>query len=210
MPSFDLRCIKIGKYNNSGGEISYSDVTTMGDAMNANIQLRFAEGRLYAEGSLAEYLREATGGTISVGVKYIPAAAQQLMYGAREKSRSITPPGSEEPVTVKGLAMGTKDAANYVGLAFFAPDMIDGVRKYTCVLVYRALFGPPAYNYVTKGENLQFQTPTTTGEFLPSHNSDLDMMEIAVADTEALARAWVDAVLPAATGPTGTTGPTGP
>ena len=93
---------------------------------------------------------------------------------------------------------------------FSAPDMIDGVRKYTCVLVYRALFGPPAYNYVTKGENLQFQTPTTTGEFLPSHNSDLDMMEIAVADTEALARAWVDAVLPAATGPTGTTGPTGP
>ena len=65
MPSFDLRYIKVGKYDNTDGVISYSDVTTMGDAMNVNIQLRFAEGRLYAEGSLAEYLREATGGTIS-------------------------------------------------------------------------------------------------------------------------------------------------
>lgn len=210
MPSFDLRYIKVGKYDNTDGVISYSDVTTMGDAMNINIQLRFAEGRLYAEGSLAEYLREATGGTISIGVKYIPFDAQKMMYGAREKSRNITAAGSEAPVAVKGLAFGTKDAANYVGVAFFAPDMIDGVRKYTCVLIHRSLFGPPAYNYVTKGDNLQFQTPTTTGEFLPAHNTDLDMMEVAIADTEALARAWVDAVLPAAAGPTGTTGPTGP
>lgn len=210
MPSFDLRYIKVGKYDNTDGVISYSDVTTMGDAMNINIQLRFAEGRLYAEGSLAEYLREATGGTISIGVKYIPFDAQKMMYGAREKSRNITAAGSEAPVAVKGLAFGTKDAANYVGVAFFAPDMIDGVRKYTCVLIHRSLFGPSAYNYVTKGDNLQFQTPTTTGEFLPAHNTDLDMMEVAIADTEALARAWVDTVLPAAAGPTGTTGPTGP
>ena len=144
MPSFDLRYIKVGKYDNTDGVISYSDVTTMGDAMNVNIQLRFAEGRLYAEGSLAEYLREATGGTISIGVKYIPFDAQKMMYGAREKSRNITAAGSEEPVAVKGLAFGTKDAANYVGVAFFAPDMIDGVRKYTCVLIHRSLFGPPA------------------------------------------------------------------
>ena len=61
MPQFDLRGIKCAKYVNTGGAISYTDKQAVGDAMTANLEMRFAEGRLYAESALAEYLRKAVG-----------------------------------------------------------------------------------------------------------------------------------------------------
>lgn len=199
MPSFDLRHIYCAKYVNTNGTISYTNAQQVGDAMSANIELRYAEGRLYAEGTLAEYMRKAVGGTISLSVKYIKDAAQQLMFGMRTKTRSInyTPTGAQEATTVQAqsLVIGGKDEGSYIGIAFYAPDMVDGVKKYTCVLVRKALFGPPSMSLQTAGENIQFSTPTTSGEFLAVNNEDLDLFEVAVVDDEQAAIAWVTAVL---------------
>ena len=189
MPSIDLKGIKIANYLNTNGAITYTGPQTIGDAMNVNMSLRFAEGRLYAEGALAEYIREATGGTLSIGVKYIPNAAQKVLFGAQDKTR-----GSGASA-VTGLKYSAKDSSKEVGVAFYAPDLIDGVKKYTCVLIKRARFGLPDMVYNTKGENIQFNTPTTTGEFLPDHSTDQDMFEVAIVDTEAAATAWVTAAL---------------
>jgi len=193
MPSFDLRGIKVAKYVNTAGTITYTDKTTVGDAMSVNLQLNFAEGRLYAESTLAEYMKKAIGGTISVGVKYIPNTAQLLMYGNRSATRSIT--AGTETETVTSIKTGGNDLPQDVGIAFYAPDKVDGAQKYTCVFVRRCLFGQPSYNYQTASQNIQFNTPTTTGEFLADHSTDREMLEIAVCDSEAIAKAWVDAVL---------------
>lgn len=197
MPQFDLRGIKCAKYNNASGTITYSDVQSVGDAMTANLELRFAEGRLYAESALAEYMRKATGGTISLGVKYIPAAAQKLMFGMTDKSRSVsyTPAGgSATTATVTSLQSTAKSTGAYVGIAFYAPDMVDGVEKYTCVFAPKALFGPPSLSMQTAGENIQFNTPTTNGEFLRSDGSDQALLETAICDDENEAIAWCSAV----------------
>lgn len=193
MPQFDLRGIKVAKYVNTNGTITYTDAQAMGDAMTANLEMRFAEGRLYAESTLAEYMRKATGGTISVGVKYIKNAAQKLMFGSTEKTRSVTVSGSSTSVT--GLVLGAKSTGSYVGIAFYAPDMVDGVEKYTCVFARKALFGPPSMTLQTAGESIQFNTPVTSGEFLANDSSTQDMLEVAICDSEAAAIAWVTAVL---------------
>lgn len=193
MPQFDLRGIKVAKYVNTNGTITYTDAQAMGDAMTANLEMRFAEGRLYAESTLAEYMRKATGGTISVGVKYIKNAAQKLMFGSTEKTRSVTVSGSSTSVT--GLVLGAKSTGSYVGIAFYAPDMVDGVEKYTCVFARKALFGPPSMTLQTAGESIQFNTPVTSGEFLADDSSNQDMLEVAICDSEAAAIAWVTAVL---------------
>lgn len=196
MPQFDLRGIYAAQYNNTSGTVSYTNVQKVGDAMTANLELRFAEGRLYAESTLAEYMRKVVGGTISVGVKYIPTAAQQLLFGSTAKSRSVTytpTGGTETTEPVSGLVIGGKTDSKYVGVAFYAPDMVDGEEKYTCVFVRRALFGPPSMSLQTAGENIVFNTPTTSGEFLS--DAGLDLLEVAVCDDEAAAVAWVQAVL---------------
>ena len=197
MPQFDLRGIQAAKYVNTAGTITYTNRQKVGDAMSANLEMRYAEGRLYAESTLAEYMRKATGGTISLGVKYIPNAAQQLMFGSRSKSRTVTYQnnGATATSTVSGLVLGAKTDSAYVGVGFYAPDMVDGVEKYTCVKVAKCLFGPPSMALQTAGENIQFNTPTTSGEFLADDSADQDMIEVAICDTEEQAIAWVAAAL---------------
>ena len=199
MPQFDLRHIYCAKYVNTAGSISYTSPQQVGDAMTANIEVRYAEGRLYAESTLAEYMRKAVGGTISLGIKYIKDSAQQLMFGSRTKSRNIsyTPTGSTTSTTVSAtsLVLGGQDEGTYVGVGFYAPDMVDGVKKYTCVLVKKALFGPPSMSLQTAGENIQFNTPVTSGEFLADDSTTQDLFEIAVVDDENAAIAWVTAAL---------------
>lgn len=179
MPSFDLRGIRAGKYKNTSGTVTYETPTDVGDAMSANLELRFAEGRLYAESKLSEYIKLATGGAISLAVKYIKKAAQTMLYGC-------TADGSKD-----NIKFSAKDVANYVGVGFYAPDKVDGVTKYTCVWVPKALFGPPAMAYQTKGENLQFNTPTTTGEFLADDSTEELLLETETVATAEAAVAWI-------------------
>lgn len=204
MPAFDLRGIKVARYTLSENkEAVYSEKTSVGDAMNVNLSWRFAEGRLYAESSLAEYMRKCTGGTISIGVKYLPLDAQKLMYGDKEKTRTIsytpasTSQGSAQPTTkqIKSQVTGGVSLPSYVGTSFYAPDMIDGVQKFTAVFVSRSLFGKPDMVFQTAGENIVFNTPTTTGEFLNNGTKDQDMVEVAILDSEEEAIAWTDLVL---------------
>ncbi len=188
MPAFDLRHIRVAEYHNTAGVITYGSPMSAGDAMTANLELRFAEGRLYAESTLAEYMRKALGGTISLGVKYIPSPAQILLFGRTATQRIVN------AKIVDSLKTRGKDKPNPVGVAFYAPDMVDGVEKYTCVFISRALFGPPSMAFQTLNETITFQTPTTTGEFMADHSSDQNLTEVATVDTIEDAEAWIDAV----------------
>lgn len=189
MPAFDLRYINVAEYTNTDGVTSYGARKSFGDAMGVNLELKHAEGRLYAEGKLAEYIKLATGGTVSVATKYIPTETQMLLFGAKDHSRTI---GEK---TVKSIRFTTGDVAPYVGLSFYAPDKIEGVNKYTCVFVSKVSFGPPSMAYETKGQNITFKTPTTTGEFLADDSTDEILIEVAICDTVQEAKAWCDAVL---------------
>ena len=189
MPEFGMRYVKCAEYINTAGVITHGTMTAVGDAMTANLELRFAEARLYAEDQLAEYLRKPLGGSISIGVKYIKDDAKKLMFGVTEKSRTIS------NTAVKSLLTTAKDVQKEVALAFYCPSMIDGAEKYVAVFIHRARFGQPSMTAQTLGESVTFQTPTTVGEFLPDHTSAANLMETYVADTTAAAEAWIGACL---------------
>lgn len=189
MPTFDLRYINVAEYINTAGVTSYGARKSFGDAMGVNLELKHAEGRLYSEGKLAEYIKLATGGTVSVATKHIPEETQLLLFGAKEHTRTI---GDKQ---IKSIRHTTGDVAPYVGLSFYAPDKIDGVNKYTCVFVSKVSFGPPSMSYETKGQNIVFKTPTTTGEFLADDSTDEILIEVAICDSVQDAKAWCDIVL---------------
>ena len=50
-------------------------------------------------------------------------------------------------------------------------------------------------SYETKGQNIVFKTPTTTGEFLADDSTDELLIEVAICDTPQEAKAWCDLVL---------------
>lgn len=188
MPTFDLRGIRVAKYNNNAGVITYDAPISAGDAMEVQLNLAYAEGRLYAESKLAEYKKLITGGTASIAVKYIPQTAQILMFGSAEKSRTV---GEE---SVAGIKVTAKDIAKYVGIGFYAPDVVDGVDKVTACFAYKVLFGQPGMVYQTKNDSITFQTPTTTGEFMPDDSTDQNVIEFATLESETEAIAWLDAL----------------
>lgn len=194
MPQFGLRGIKVAKYVNTNGTISYTDLQEVGKAMQANFELRRAEARLYAEDGLAEYMTSATGGTISLGVAYIKDDAQKLMFGLADKTRSVTPSGGTAK-SVTGLAVSAKSEGVYVGVGFYCPAVKDSVKTFWCCRIAKAMFGPPSMSLQTKGENIVFNTPTTTGEMLMDDSADGLLYESAYVDDEAAAKAWVDAAL---------------
>ena len=189
MPQIGLRGFKVAKYVNTNGLITYTNQTEVGDAITANLELRVAEGRLWAEDGLAEYIAKATGGTISIGVKYIKTAAQKLMFGLEDKARTVG------TASVTGLVTTAKQTGNYVGFACYAPDMVDGEEKYACFFVHKARFGQPSVSLQTSNDGIAFQTPVTNGEFLMDDSEDKAIMESATLDTEAEAIAWIEAVL---------------
>ncbi len=193
MPEFDLRGMKAAKYNYNDNAISYGEVVSLGEAMTANLDLTFAEGRLYAESALSEYMKKVTGMSISLGVKAIPDNAHKLLFRSYDLTRTVS--GSP----VKSQAMGRASTGNYVGCCFYSPDMVDGTEKFTAVFVHKALFGPPTKSLQTLGENITFATPTTTGEALIDDEGHL--IESATFDTEAEATAWCAACF--TTTPTG-------
>lgn len=200
MPTFGLRGAMVAPYNNNAGVVTYGAPIGAGCAINVNLELRFAEARLYACDRLAEYLREAIGGTISFEAKYFPQAAQQAMFGATLKTRSVTytPAGSAEQQTsnITSVVNSGNDAVGYVGFSAYSPDMVDGVEKWTAFFVAKAKFAPPSIVRQTKGESITFQTPVTTGEFLPDDTSGMVLQEVAICDSEAEAIAWCSAVFP--------------
>lgn len=112
-----------------------------------------------------------------------------MLFGARDGSTTV---GTK---TITSLKFGAKDSPKYVGVGFYAPDMIDGTEKYTAVLVNKALFGQPNMTMNTMGENISFNTPTTVGEFMADDSANQEMLEVAVCDTEADAIAWISAKL---------------
>lgn len=65
------------------------------------------------------------------------------------------------------------------------------MTKYTCVWVPKVLFGPPSLAYNTKGENIQFNTPTTTGEFLADDSTEELLLETETVDSTEAAKTWI-------------------
>ena len=202
MPQFGLRGAMVAQYTNTNGAVTYGAPIGAGCAITVNLELTFAEARLYACDSLAEYLREVTGGNITFGAKLFPQAAQLLMFGSKTKTRSVTytPAGSSTSTTVSvtSVATAANDDPSYVGFACYAPDMVDGVRKYTAFFVPKVKFSTPSTVLQTKGETITFQTPQTVGAFLQSDASDKVIQEVAICDSEAEAQAWIAAVFAAA------------
>lgn len=197
MPQYGLKYIKAAPYQFSSDTVSYGAPIKVGDAIMANLEVERAEGSLYAEDGKAEFVSEVVGGAISLGVKYIMNAAQKLLLGVKDDSRSITytptSGGSAETMQVSGLKIGAGDRGSYVGVGFYSPDMVDHENKFFCMFVRKTRFGPPSLSLQTKNNSIQFQTPTISGQFLKTDDNEGGFYAWALVDDENAARAWVDA-----------------
>ncbi len=172
----------------------YTDGFVCGKAMSVNIVPNYNEGKLYADNQLVESVKEFKDGTITLGTDRLPKQADSVCFGheARES----------------GTSYKTGDSANYVGVGFYVDELLDGIRKYVAIVIYKVKFNENEEGYTTKGDNIEFKTPTITGTILGL--SDELWKDREIFDTKTEADEWLKKTLcisdesgPEGSGPSG-------
>lgn len=158
---------------------TYADGFKCGKAMSVNITPNYNESKLYADNQLAEYVKEFKDGTMVLGTDRLPREADKTCFG--------------HEVTEDGVSYKTGDSANYVGVGFYVDEMLDGVKKYVAIVIYKVKFGEGAEDYTTKGENIEFKTPSINGTI--SGLSSTLWKDRKVFPTESGAEEWIKTTL---------------
>ena len=138
------------------GNETYGTPQSLAKAMTAELSVELAEATLYADDGAAEVVKEFRSGTLSLGVDDIGTEAAQDLTGAVADSNGVlvsTLEGGGDPVAIG-----------------FRAKKANG--KYRYFWLYRVIFGIPNTNFTTKGENVEFSTPTIEGTVIRRNKVD--------------------------------------
>lgn len=174
MAFIGLRKPYVAKYNRATK--TYSDGFRYSHAVSMNVTPNYAEASLYGDDVQTEYEKEFVNAAVSLGTTHTPIQAADTMFGHTVNGNKVT--------------YKTTDEANYVGVGTIAPEKIDGVKKYVALIIKCAKFTDPTDDFATKGDQIQFKTPTINGSAIAADN-DGNWKETQVFDTEAEAETYV-------------------
>lgn len=138
------------------GNETYAVPVSLAKAMTAELSVELAEATLYADDGAAEIVKEFQSGTLSLGVDDIGAAVAEDLTGAKIDDNKV-------------LISASEDGGAPVAVGFRAKK---ANGKYRYFWLYRVKFGIPATNLTTKGESIEFSTPTIEGTVLRRNKVD--------------------------------------
>ena len=138
------------------GNETYGAPQKLAKAMSADLSVELAEATLYADDGSAEIVKEFKSGTLSLGVDDIGASVASDLTGAT--------------IDQNGVVISTgEDGGEPVAIGFRAKK---SNGKYKYFWLYKVKFGIPATNLTTKGESIEFSTPTIEGTVLRRNKLD--------------------------------------
>lgn len=155
----------------------YMDCFLCGEAIKVNVTPNYNEAKLHSNNRLSEYVKEFKDGSMVLGTNRLPIEASKVCFGHEVSD-------DDREVTYK-----TNDSANYVGVGFYADEIINGRKQYVATIVYKVKFGEAADEYATKGENIEFKTPSIDGVIAGLKNNE--WKKTKVCDTENDADKWL-------------------
>lgn len=138
------------------GNETYDTPASLAKAMTAELSVELAEATLYADDGAAEIVKEFQSGTLSLGVADIGASVAEDLTGAKIDDNKV-------------LISASEDGGDPVAVGFRAKK---ANGKYRYFWLYRVKFGIPATNLTTKGESIEFSTPTIEGTVLRRNKVD--------------------------------------
>lgn len=131
------------------GTATYEGATKLGKAVSTDFSPNTSDAKLYGDDALAESDSAATGGTLTLGVT--------------DDDDSVFAPLLGHEIINNEVIYTADDAAPYVGVGYIITKMVNGVRKYKSTFYYKAKFKDMNESQQTKGEAIEFTTPTVEG-----------------------------------------------
>ena len=134
-------------------KLYYAKITE-GDNGDETVEL--AEATLYADDGAAEVVKEFQSGTLTLGIDDIGVQVAQDLTGAKIDDNKV-------------LISASEDGGEPVAIGFRAKK---SNGKYRYFWLYKVKFGIPATNLTTKGESIEFSTPSIEGTVLRRNKLD--------------------------------------
>ena len=167
-----------------GQAITYVKGQVIGGMMTAEISYTRNSNPLYADDRVMEEDNSITGGTIKMGVDDVNDDARVMMLGDVKEGDA----GEE-------VYHETGESAPYVGTGYIRVRRKDNKTNYIAYWVHKAIFGIGTESAKTKGQNIEWQTPTLEGSIMGVKNNaalQTRFRERRTFTKESEARTWLN------------------
>lgn len=176
----------LGKYENNDGSVSYSQPTVAGAAVEYGVSWTTSDDNpLYADNAIKENDNGTfQSGELTLGTDDLTENVSQLVLGLKTKEISY---GAGKKVNV--TVYDDEAKAPYFGFGIIEMHQIDNVDSFRVVFLPKVQFKLPENAATTKGESIEWQTPSITATVFRSDQADDEnkhpWMEDAWFDNEA-------------------------
>lgn len=171
-----------------GAAPTYGEGFLIGKAVSAEKQITMNSNPLYGDDAIAENDTSFASGTLTIGVtdfgtqKDSSLSVQAKMLGHR----------IVEANGVEVLRKASGDEAPYLGFGYFKTKQINNVNFYEATWLYKTQFQEPGESASTKGQTVEWGTPTITGTIMLVEGMDRDTWEdTAIFSTPEEAENWL-------------------
>jgi len=147
------------KYSEIDQDEKYTGVKKLAGAIESKVGLNIAEAELYSNDTLAEKASEFTKGTLSLTIDEDDDAVFAPLLGHKYDS------------TTKEVIKTTDDVAPFVGFGRVIVKLVNNVKKYKAEFFPKVQFKPFVTDGKTKGESIEFQTPSVEGTIFPKEET---------------------------------------
>ena len=158
----------------------------VGKSINANLTITRNNNPLYADDVVAEDDNGITGMTVEIGLDDITEDVQDKMG----LLKAVTA-GSPSVTTYYETSAPAKD----IGVGYMRIRRKNGATKYQTVWIYKTKFSINNESSQTKGESIEWQTPTIDGKCVGldvDGSGEVTFREKRIFDTESAAATYLD------------------
>ena len=158
MAYIGMRHVVVAKVatHTAGSEPTYSAGMVMGKAITGNLTINRNNNPLMADDGIAEDDNGITSMELELGLDDLLEDVQDYI-GLLEKKTTGTGTAAVDTY------YDTDAAAYDVGVGYVRVRRKNGATKYQALWVYDTMFSITSENAQTKGEQIEWQTPTATG-----------------------------------------------
>lgn len=156
------------------GTPSYDGAKSFGKAVSCSSSISNNSATLYADDTLAESDTSFQSGTVTLGVDDDREATFADVLG-----HQVTEEGE--------VISNVNDTAPWVGLGRVVVKMVNNVRYYKTIILNKVKFSEPSDDDNTKGESVEFSTPSIEGTIATLGNGDWKDVKVFATRDEAVA-----------------------
>lgn len=168
-----------------GAEPTYGAGFVVGKAIQANLTITRNNNPLYGDDAIAEDDNGITGMSLELGVDDLEDEVRAKLMG------DVVIQGQNDAPDVY---YETDHSAPNVGFGYIRVRRRRGVTSYQALFMHKVVFGETSENAQTKGESIEWQTPTITGRaagLMLNNVNYISFRKRALFTTFTAAQAWL-------------------